>query len=392
MFAEKNPFIVNGDIIPEYFCDRQKESENLTRFITSGNNVVLISPRRMGKTALIQYCFSHPEIKNNYLTFYIDILSTSSLREFILLFGRAVYSRLQPLGIKILTRFVAAMSSIAGSFGFDPVSGMPSFDLQLGDIRNPEYTLEEIFNYLSSSETPCIVAIDEFQQIARYPEKNVEALLRSRIQHMANSHFIFAGSERHMLAEMFLNSSSPFYLSAITMELRAIPLEVYRNFAVRLFSESGRELDPDAVNELYSLFDGVTLYLQRTMNFAFTSTHKGSRCDIDSIRDAVLLQLNSNDTFYREFLSNLSTSQKSLLVAIARTPGVSGIMSSDFITTHNLGSASSVQNSSKRLLNADLISRVGDIYTVSDPLFRIWICSQYGPAPFRLLGEEISTL
>ena len=91
-----NPFIVTGKIAPEYFCDRVSESARLVKSVTNGNNLVVISPRRMGKTGLIQFCYDKPEIGKEYYTFFIDILHTSSLREFTYLLGREIYETLLP--------------------------------------------------------------------------------------------------------------------------------------------------------------------------------------------------------------------------------------------------------------------------------------------------------
>ena len=81
----------------------------------------------------------------------------------------------------------------------------------MGDIQTPQITLDEIFNYISEADKPCIIAIDEFQQIGEYAEKNVEALLRTKIQQCNRAQFIFAGSKRHMMSNMFNSSSKPFY-------------------------------------------------------------------------------------------------------------------------------------------------------------------------------------
>ena len=383
MRAGFNPFIVGGAIDPEYFCDRKEESEKLIRTVTSGNNMVLISPRRMGKTGLIQYCFGRPELKDAYRTFYIDILSTTSLAEFILLLGREVYRRLQPLGAKGVAKFMASMQSIAGSFGFDPVSGMPTFNLQLGDIHHPEYTLNEIFSYLASSDKPCIVAIDEFQQVMNYPEGNVEALLRSHIQRLSNANFIFAGSERHMLREMFMESARPFYLSATIMELGPIAEDVYSDFTESLFNKFGKRVDKEIVDKVYGLFDGHTFYLQRTFNNAFTLTAEGGCCTLETVELAITDMLNSNATIYREILSNIPAKQKKLLLAIAMNGRVEAITSAQFITANGLQTASSVQNSIKQLLKSDIVSKNSG-YSITDPLLCIWIRSEYGPEPFNL--------
>ena len=144
-----NPFIVTGKIAPEYFCDRVSESARLVKSITNGNNLVVISPRRMGKTGLIQFCYDKPGIGKEYYTFFIDILHTSSLREFTYLLGREIYETLLPRSRKMATLFIQTIKSISGKFGFDPITNLPTFNVELGDIERPEYTLDEIFQYLS---------------------------------------------------------------------------------------------------------------------------------------------------------------------------------------------------------------------------------------------------
>ena len=137
------------------------------------------------------------------------------------------------------------LKSISGKFGFDPLTNLPTFNLELGDIERPEYTLEEIFKYLMSADKPCIVAIDEFQQIGKYPEKNIEALLRTHIQKIENSHFIFAGSERSMMQAMFLSSARPFYRSSDVMELDAIDKDIYVAFISEHFERRDRRVSTE---------------------------------------------------------------------------------------------------------------------------------------------------
>ena len=154
MAKEINPFIVTGKIEPQYFCDRVQESARLVKSITNGNNMVIISPRRMGKTGLIQYCYEKPEIKNNYYTFFIDILHTSSLREFTYILGKEIFETLTPRSKKMARLFVQTLKSISGRFGFDPLTNLPTFNVELGDIDRPEYTLEEVFKYLALADKP----------------------------------------------------------------------------------------------------------------------------------------------------------------------------------------------------------------------------------------------
>ena len=378
MATRINPFIVTGKIAPEYFCDRVAESDRLIKSITNGNNLVIISPRRMGKTGLIQFCYDKPEISKDYYTFFIDILHTSSLREFTYLLGKEIYERLLPRSRRMAKLFVQTLKSISGKFGFDPVFNLPTFSIELGDIERPEYTLEEIFQYLDHADKCCVVAIDEFQQIAKYPEKNIEALLRTHIQKQGNSNFIFAGSERHMMQEMFSSAARPFYHSADMLELKAIAPEIYIPFVVNHFKKCRRHIEAANVEKVYNLFKGHTYYIQKTFNEAFADTPEGGECTIETIRDAIDEMIASNDTIFREILSNVPEKQKTLLYAIAREGEAERITSADFIKRHSLTSASSVQSATKKLLEKDLITEINKVFSVTDKLFAMWINKIYG--------------
>ena len=381
METKTNPFVVTGKITPEYFCDRVNESARLIKSVTNGNNLVIISPRRMGKTGLIQFCYDKPEISNAYYTFFIDILHTSSLREFTYLLGKEIYESLLPRSRKMAKLFVQTIKSISGKFGFDPMFNLPTFNIELGDIERPEYTLDEIFQYLERADKPCIVAIDEFQQIAKYPEKNIEALLRTHIQRQGNSNFIFAGSERHMMQEMFSSSARPFYHSADILELSAIPPEIYVSFVTGHFRKRHRQIAESDVEKIYRLFKGHTYYIQKTFNGAFADTPEGGLCSIEVLRNVVDEMIASNDTIFREVLSNIPEKQKALLYAIAKDGEAERITSSDFIKRHRLASASSVQAAMKKLLEKDLITEINKVFSVTDKLFAMWINNMYGHRP-----------
>ncbi len=378
MAKTQNPFIVTGKIRPEYFCDRVTESAYLVRYLVNGNNMVIISPRRMGKTGLIQFCYDKPEIKNEYYTFFIDILHTSSLREFTYLLGREIYEKLLPVSQKMLRKFVQTIKSLSGSFGYDAVTGNPTFNIELGDIVHPEYTLEEIFKYLAEADKPCIVAIDEFQQIMKYPEKNIEALLRTHIQRLENAHFIFAGSERHLMQEMFSLSARPFYHSADILELRAIEKNIYVPWIVEHFQKTERTISAEDVEWVYDLFKGHTYYIQKTFNGAFAETEQGETCTREMLSAVIDNMIASNETIFREILSNIPEKQKELLYAIARDGEAEKITSSAFVKRHKLSSSSSVQSAINKLLEKDVITHINKVYSVNDRLFAMWINRMYG--------------
>lgn len=387
MAKYENPFIVSGKIRPEYFCDREIESAKLVKSVTNGNNLVLLSPRRMGKTGLIRFCCEKDEIRDAYYTFFIDILHTSGLREFTYALGKRIYDTLQPRNRKMATLFLQTLKSISGKFSFDVTTGLPTFSIELGDIERPEFMLEEIFEYLENADKPCIVAIDEFQQIAKYPEKNVEALLRGHIQKSGNCNFIYAGSERHMMQEMFLSSNHPFYRSADMLELKAIARDIYIPFIIGNFNKFGKHITEKEAGAVYDFFNGHTFYVQKTFNEAFADTPSGETCTMDTIRTAIISLVDSYDTVFREILSNVPEKQKELLYAIALDEKASSITSAAFIKKHKLASASSVQSAALKLLEKDLITQNEKVYSVSDKFFSLWITRKIGSSnPLDRLG------
>jgi len=132
-----NPFIVSGKIPEAYFCDRMAESSELEKSLTNQLNVVLTSSRRMGKTSLVDFVFDRPAIKNDYITITVDILQTTTFREFIFTLGTAVFDSVATRGEKWRKLFVSLLKSLSGSFGYDPIQNTPTFDVRLGDIQQP---------------------------------------------------------------------------------------------------------------------------------------------------------------------------------------------------------------------------------------------------------------
>ena len=370
---QHNPFIVMGKIPAELFCDRETESRKLIHSLTNGNNVVLISPRRMGKTGLIHFCYDNDIISDNYYTFFVDILHTSNLREFTYNLGRCIYKELVPKGKRFVRGFIQALKSISGKFSIDALNGSPTFGIELGDINNAELTLEEIFNYLENAGKPCIMSIDEFQQVTHYPEKNIEALLRGHIQNMQNCRFVFAGSERSIMQNMFTSSARPFYQSADLLELNEIPFEKYSSFVNRLFNERQRFIGNNTIKYVYELFRGHTFYMQKVFNEAFSITENGKTCDIDNIKTAINTILGDKETTYMEILSAIPEKQKPLLYAIADEGVASHVTSNVFSKKHNLDSASSIQSAIKQLLSQNLITEVHKEFSVTDKFFALWI-------------------
>lgn len=377
--AKKNPFIISGRIPDEYFCDREIESGELIKKIEGqASNILLMAERRIGKTGLIDYCYRRENIAENFYVFYFDILHTSSFQEFVYEFGKEVYNRLIPRGQRMIQSISLAIRSLNPKFTFDPVTGMPNFTLEVGSVSDPEFTLDEIFAWLEHADKPCVVAIDEFQRIGKYKQQNIEALLRGKIQRLANCHFIFSGSEPHLLSEMFQKKNRAFYGSTDTMLLGPIDIDKYRNFTKHFFTDADLGLDDDTFDSLYRYFDGNTFCIQKILHETYSSIEAGDKCSREILQQSLRSILSNNGNGYREMLSRLTTKQKAVLTAIALEGKASKISSAAFLRKHHLESASMVQTALRVLIEDEWVSEHEKVYRLSDQFFTLWLQQQNG--------------
>lgn len=371
-----NPFITTGYAGAKYFCDRVKETKDVVELLTNGNNIALISPRRYGKTDLIRHCFAQKGVRDNYLTFIIDVYSTRSLAEMADKMGKTILEQLKTKGEKAWGKFIGALTSLKAGISYD-AAGVPSWSVEIGDIKNPAATLDEIFKYIQNSDKPCLVAIDEFQQILKYDEKNVEATIRTYVQYCTNANFIFSGSQREMMGAIFTSSIRPFYQSAPIINLPRIEEVEYSKFCDGLFKEYGKHLDGDVVPALYDEFDGTTFYLQKIMNVLFMRTKEGEKCHKGSLSEAIGYVIDFSSETYGDLIYQLPERQKQVLLAISKERKARNITSSSFVRKYSLTSASSVNSAVKGLLDKGLLTCNRGVYQVYDLFLNVWIRERY---------------
>ena len=368
----KNPFVTNGYAGAEYFCDRAQETEILRELLVNENNIALISPRRIGKTDLIWHVFDDPGIQKNYHCFVVDIYATKNLGDFVNMLGKALVDELRPKGRKAWEKFVNMVASLRGEISFD-ISGLPVWGVGLGSIKNPTVTLDEIFAYLGKADKPCLVAIDEFQQITRYGDETIEATIRTYVQRCTNAHFIFSGSQRHMMNGMFTSPSRPFYQAVTIINLQPLDLDVYTDFCVNKFEKAGKHLDKAVVALLYERFEAVTSYMHRVMNVLFSRTDTGATCDVSMVDEAVEFIIRLSSDTYESLFYQMPEKQRSLFLAIAREGKAKEVTSGAFIKRNKLNSASSVSSALKGLLDKDFITEDKNVYSVYDQFFALWL-------------------
>lgn len=367
-----NPFVTTGYVGAEYFCDREKETADIIGLLRNGNNVALVSPRRYGKTDLLRHCFRQPEIANNYYTFIIDIYSTKSVSELVTKLGSTILETLKSKGRKSWEKFISALSSVKQGISFD-MNGMPSWTMSVGDIESPSATLDEIFSYLQNADKPCLVAIDEFQQITKYNDDGIEASLRTYIQYCSNAKFVFSGSRQHLMGTMFTSPARPFYQSVTLYGLKPLPLEKYTDFCISHFNNRGKAIDKNVISNIYDKFDGITYYMQRVMNELFAHAKTGDTCTISDIDTAVCNIIDVSSPIYEDLLYQLPEKQALVLKAIGKEGKATNITSGKFIKKYGLISANSIKSAVPALIDKGLLTLERGEYSIYDRFFAMWL-------------------
>lgn len=368
-----NPFLISGYHSPEFFCDRERETAKILDALHNGRNITLIAPRRMGKTGLIRHAFHHlkqeqPEI----VTFYMDIFATQSLGEFVRTFASTVLGKLDTAPQKALNRVNQFIRSCRPVCTFDEITGVSKVTIDVAPTAE-ESTLKEIFDYLASSEKRCYIAIDEFQQITEYEEKGIEALLRSYIQFLPNVNFIFAGSKKHVMQEMFTSSKRPFYQSTQVVTIDAIDKDAYAEFAMEHFSKHNTELPREVFDAIYDKYNGHTWYIQAILNRLYGYNRN---VDAELVAYATSEIIAEYSYSYGDLLKAYSAGNVKLLKAIAQEGCVKEVLAGDFIAKYRLRAASSVNASLKKLVEKELIYPTDKGYIVYDRFMGEWLCNQ----------------
>lgn len=366
----ENPFVYKGYDGPAYFCDREKETENLISALKNGRNITLLSPRKIGKTGLIKHAFNRiSSTEKDTVCIYVDIFSTQNLHDFVQVLGAAIVDEALRREKSLMSKVLDAFKAWRPVVTVDVLTGMPSLSLNI-DSTSDEYTLKSIFDYLKSSKKKVYVAIDEFQQVAYYPEKGTEALLRSHVQ-FSNAGFIFSGSRQHLMAEMFNSPQRPFYQSTEFMNLQPIPEDAYYEFASRFFEAKKDILSQEVFHDIYQRFDGYTWYIQLMMNRLYEGNKRIT--ELHQATDAIIAVLATLTPQYEMLMTFLTSNQVNLLKAIAKEGKVEQPQSNEFIKRNDLPSPSSVKAALDVLVDKELVYTQPDGYIIYDRLLNLWL-------------------
>ena len=365
-----NPFVLTGYVSPDYFCDRQKETDKIISALLNVRNITLTSPRRMGKTGLIHHVFRNMQEDNDVKCFYVDLYQTDSLELLVKKLADTILGTLDSTEDTIIKNVISFFKMLRPVVTVDPMTGEPGFKVDV-EPGQGEYSLSEIFAYMEQSDYRCFVAFDEFQTIAGYADKNVEALLRSYIQRLTNVNFIFSGSQRHVLENMFASASRPFYQSTQMMPLGTIDKSAYYAFSSDMMRNNGQSIDEETFDYLYTKLSSHTWYVHTLLNRLYeTGIETIDKATVDDILADILLE---NEGTFQTFLRLVTPIQAKVLHAVATEGTIKEIQGKAFLTKYQLGAASTVKTAVKSLVGKELLLDNNGEYQIYDRFFGLWL-------------------
>jgi AAA+ ATPase superfamily predicted ATPase len=367
-----SPFLLTGYHGPEFFCDREQELKQLITNIRGNQSTTLVALRRLGKTALIHHLFHH--LGRRYIKIYIDILPTESLNDLLNQLSTAMVSQYSERS-NIGKRIWQLIRSLRPVISYDALNGAPQVMLRTTPVESKK-TIAEIFAVLEEQSKPVVIAIDEFQQILEYPEKQTDAWLRSVVQQLRNVNFIFSGSQQHVMTDLFTNPARPFFRSTSLLKIGKIDADSYAQFILGHFKKQAVSISAETVHEILNWTSLHTWYVQLICNRVFLTAEKTVASE--TWKQEAIKVLKEQEFVFYGYREMLTKAQWGLLKAIARDITVFQPTSSAFIARHQLGNASTVLQSLRSLIDKELVYRELDengetYYGIYDILFGQWV-------------------
>jgi AAA+ ATPase superfamily predicted ATPase len=279
----ENPFSYSDYVTGEAFCNRAKEQKDLIYYAQNSQNVLLYSHRRMGKTSLLhQVIRKLKKAKPAVKSVYIDLYGSLDENDFI----DAILTGLTQIESK-LERILKQMAGLKVAGSIDPVTNLPTLSASIKLKERPEY-LDKALTILASysKKQKLLVVFDEFQEVTKYSEEGFEKRLRKVIQGHRNVSYIFSGSQKHILIEMFDSAKRAFYKMARSYPLENIEIQHYIDWAQKLFKKKRVNVDKDIITDIVERCDYQPMYIQQFL-FDLWRSDSANLAALDKIQKSI---------------------------------------------------------------------------------------------------------
>ncbi len=357
----ENPFKFGSIVQGEYFTNRIKEIDEISRIISSKNHLILISPRRFGKTSLIKKVITQKKHKQ----IFINLQAFNSVEEFASKLLAEIY---KVFTVQKLADYIKNFRIIPG-VSVNPMNNEVS--VSFSPANEKHIILEDVFNLLDklSRNKKVICVLDEFQDIYRL-DKSLVRILRTIMQEHQNVNYIFLGSEESMMKYIFEDVKSPFYHFGHLMNLEPITKDDFTNFLSNRFKSTKIKILSDQINDIIDFTQSHPYYTQQLAFNVWNNIVISGNIE-DIVRKTIQQVVQKHDNDYQRLWQNLNNTDRKLLKGLAffnLSP-----LTSEFGVKVGIQSTSTVLSSLKRLTQKAYLIKIEKKHKIEDPFFANWI-------------------
>ena len=371
------PFIFGRIATDENFTDREKETEHLVNNFESLINTVIISPRRWGKSSLVHRAADIAmRADKNIRICTIDLFNVKTEELFYTVLARNLiqgtscrWEEAVENAKKFFSRLVPKISVGAGP------GNEISIDFDWEEMKsNPDEILDLSERIAEAKGVKIVVCIDEFQNIAEFEDPLFfQRRLRAHWQRHKKVSYCLYGSKRHMMMEVFTDSSMPFYKFGDIFFLNKIDTEHFIPFITERFSSTGKSITEDASRNIVSLADNHPYYVQQLSQLSWLRT--SGQCDVETVVKAHLSLVEQLSLLFSNLMETLTFQQTCYLHALIA--GEKSITSAETMYRYHISSATAASRSLKALIKKDILDSTSGEISFQDPIFEYWLRHDY---------------
>jgi len=379
-----SPFIYGTIVSIQSFTNREAESAKLQSNLLNGINTTIISPRRWGKSSLVEKVIIDINKKDKKTkTVIIDLFSVSSEEEFLEQFAREVikassskWQEWMSSGKEFFKKLIPKLS-----LGIDPTT---DFSLSF-DWHELKKNSDEVLNLpetiAKKRGIKFIICLDEFQNLSSFNDYLFfEKKLRACWQRHKSVTYCLYGSKRHMMTDIFNNPSKPFYRFGDIMLLQKIETKKWVSFICKSFAATDKQIDENTAGIIPLVMKNHSWYVQQLAHYAWNVTHK--RATTTEINTALKELINANTPLYQKETESISHTQLNLLKAVAKNE--TQFTSTAVMINYQLGTPRNVSKNKTLLINNDIIHEINNKFEFVDPAFELWFKKQFFNQPYTL--------
>ncbi len=377
MSIQKSPFQFGTLATDSNFVDRIEDRAMLKQMLSSNINVMLISPRRWGKSSLVKKAMEELTAEDDKVKVcYIDAFSIASEAEFYRIFASKVIACASSKVEKWIADAKKFLAGVVPQIVInDQVTNFMAFDMKFVPQEQDKLTILQLPQLLAEEKgIRIIVCIDEFQQLATLAEyKDMEGKMRSVWQHQQDVSYCLYGSKRNMMLNIFNNANSPFYRFGQVIFMEKITKENWIPFIQQSFESTGKHISAQFAERICDTVECHSWYLQQLCYFVWNFTT--DKVDDNTFSLGVKQTVNINTPMFQNDTERLSTSQIEMLKAVSN--GEFKFSSQDVKQRYGLGNPNTIMKNKKALQDKDIIDKHGNGFIFVDPVYRIWFANEY---------------